>query len=89
MSCPTCDHTMQSIGLDETTGIVRHWCPRCGTMKSARNGHEYIESPKLVERCRHFEIGLFDKDVNVDCLIDNWREDSISESINPPERRPS
>jgi len=30
MACPTCDHTMQLIGTEP----LRHWCPRCGTLKS-------------------------------------------------------
>ena len=46
MSCPTCDHTMESV----CDGVF--WCPRCGTLKSAllRIG----QTPKLVERCRKF-----------------------------------
>ena len=28
--CPTCDHTMQSVGTPDNKVW---WCPRCGTIK--------------------------------------------------------
>lgn len=31
MTCPTCDHTMQSYGLLES-GKTLYWCPRCGAV---------------------------------------------------------
>lgn len=33
MPCPTCDHTMQSVG-QLTTGWFLYWCPRCGTLRT-------------------------------------------------------
>lgn len=33
MSCPTCDHTMHNLGLDQA-GRRTFWCPRCGTIKT-------------------------------------------------------
>ena len=40
MSCPTCDHRMQSV----TKGTF--WCPRCGTL---RHGVDY-KKPEFVEK---------------------------------------
>lgn len=36
MSCPTCDHTMQNLGVEKPAehGATQvFWCPRCGTVK--------------------------------------------------------
>lgn len=33
MSCQTCSHTMQKVGVDRA-GRHHWWCPRCGTLKS-------------------------------------------------------
>jgi len=45
MACPTCDHTMQNLGVD--SGVDKHkkifWCPRCGTIKEVVKDHEQIE----------------------------------------------
>jgi Zn-finger nucleic acid-binding protein len=30
MGCPTCQHTMQNLGVHEQRIF---WCPRCGTLK--------------------------------------------------------
>ena len=46
MSCPTCDHTMHSLGSGD------YWCPRCGTLQQYRQTRVNTEAPKLVERCR-------------------------------------
>lgn len=77
MSCPTCDHTMQSL---------RHemfWCPRCGTFKHEVSGHIYV--PKLVDRCRSFIGCITDRQ-----FLSFWRECGLSESINlPADRRPT
>lgn len=32
MACPTCDHTMQGILIDENAKRA-FWCPRCGTLR--------------------------------------------------------
>ena len=32
MACPTCDHTMHSLG-QLVSGERYWWCPRCGTLK--------------------------------------------------------
>jgi len=49
MSCPTCDHTMHSVGA------YWFWCPRCGTLKqqlAERNGHVTTCVPLGVELVR-------------------------------------
>lgn len=40
MACPTCDHTMQSLGYAD--GGTIWWCPRCGTVK---HHDQFIDSP--------------------------------------------
>lgn len=86
MACPTCDHTMQSVGFAE--GRHHYWCPRCGTLRStAPGGFDADEAPKLVGRCREFE-----KDYVVPCgsgmTEREWIASGIRESINKPEDRP-
>ena len=46
MSCPNCEHTMQSIAR------AVFWCPRCGTVKASDLEGVYV--PKLVERSREY-----------------------------------
>ncbi len=72
MPCETCSHTMQHVA--EFT----HWCPRCGTLKIGPNASE---APKLVARCRLFEVQLVGR------LADLWDTLGISEGIYPPEHR--
>lgn len=88
MSCPTCGHTMQSLGMMEMSAIRYFWCPRCGTLKSERCGHDFIESPKLVERCREFgKNHLAEHTVSIKDFK-AWTGLGIAESINTPEDRP-
>lgn len=60
MACPTCDRTMQNLGLDQA-GRRAFWCPTCGTLNtdtvgtftdgggnSMPHAHENFERPKLV-----------------------------------------
>jgi hypothetical protein len=82
MSCPTCDHTIESIG--------HNWfhCPRCGTVVlkiPSRPDSVYV--PKLVERCRQFEPALDTEEVS-NRVARLWHTFGISESINLPEDRP-
>lgn len=72
MSCPTCDHTMQSI----RTGF---WCPRCGTLTMGGD----IEAPSLVQRCREFGVTLHNDDL--DYLQAEWQRLGIAETIDLPE----
>lgn len=37
MPCPTCNHTMQNLGLDQAKRRS-FWCPRCGTVKTEIQG---------------------------------------------------
>ena len=87
MACPTCDHTMESLG--EFAGRRHFRCPRCGTLRTVDpTGYTVDYRPKLVDRCRKFEAwcaaghGL--RDTNV-CR--EWTSLGIAESINPPEQR--
>lgn len=47
MACPTCLHTMQSVG----DGVF--WCPRCGSIRTVRLETEPCV-PKLVARVREY-----------------------------------
>lgn len=52
MPCPTCDHTLTNLGLDQG-GRRTFWCPRCGTIKSeTTEGWVDVGTPKLVPLCR-------------------------------------
>lgn len=56
MPCPTCDHTMASLGYADG-GTIWH-CERCGTVKhhdQSTDAPPKVYVPKLVERCRKFE----------------------------------
>ena len=76
MSCGTCGHTMHGIGH------AIFWCPRCGTLK-----HPDVEdeAPKLVKRCRDFEVRLIADRM----LLERWKLSGIAESINIPDARPA
>lgn len=48
MPCPTCDHTMQNIGVEHERIF---WCSRCGTLKNERNPEYYdVDVPSWVKR---------------------------------------
>jgi len=90
MACPTCDHSMASIG-DVAVRRIFH-CERCGTVKietytgDPQKWEVEVYVPKLVERCRIFESSLA-PDSQSGGGID-WRRLGIAESINLPEARP-
>ena len=42
MACPTCDHTMQNLGVN---GQKIFWCNRCGTIKTVTVDFEEFEEP--------------------------------------------
>ncbi len=48
MSCPTCHHTMHSVGKHNEHGFSAriYWCPRCGTIKDP---YQRIEKPKIID----------------------------------------
>lgn len=94
MSCPTCDHTMQSIGYCD--GGTVWLCPRCGTVKHPQFNTEAeprIYVPKLVERCREFameEYAAWDSEQHKGVVSppERWKTLGIAKSINKPEDRP-
>ena len=53
MSCPTCDHTMQNLGVDNQRIF---WCPKCGTLKTESGDHSEVEqtiwTKRLIESAR-------------------------------------
>lgn len=55
MSCPTCDHTMQGIGVS-AGGDHIFWCPRCGTLRRDNNGKggQADDVPSLPHRVKAF-----------------------------------
>lgn len=81
MACPTCDHSMESLG------IGWFWCPRCGTIRrrivDTMTTATSDSVPELVNRCRRFESHHLPDD-----LAGAWLVIGIRESINRPEDRP-
>lgn len=71
MACPTCDHTMNTLGPDV------FWCPRCGTVRD--EGIQIV--PKLVERTRDLFVS------SADPVPGMMRSFSIVESIYTPDMR--
>lgn len=55
MACPSCDHTMQNLGLNERRIF---WCPRCGTIRENRwgDGKEIDSVPMWVEKLRREQV---------------------------------
>lgn len=65
MACPTCDHTMQSIGQTKRQDSV-FWCPRCGTIRTLYSPTKMDDdAPSLPHRVRAFlaelETGAYPK----------------------------
>lgn len=86
MSCPTCDHTMQTLFVDRERSI--YWCPRCGTLRSVLFEHEDDSVPFLISRCREFQRNhLAEATINSHDYR-AWRRLGIEESINVPDERP-
>lgn len=57
MACPTCDRTMQNLGVE---GQRIFWCASCGTIKSIATDFVNISTPYIV---RHpDQIGYFVKE---------------------------
>jgi uncharacterized Zn finger protein len=81
MPCPSCSHTMQLLFMDSTRTI--HLCPRCGTIKDIMLGHEDVIVPKLVSRCREFEVEMAKENIG-QYYRNTWRRLGIHESIHPP-----
>lgn len=82
MSCPTCDATMENVGMTGNGGTC-FLCPRCGTFVQyfsigAPERHVYV--PNLVERCRELR--------GTRPLENAWHTLGIEESINLPKDRP-
>ena len=79
MACPTCDHTMQKVGVmcEPYTDVGLFWCSRCGTLKAnVVSGED--EVPKLVHRIVEF-AGKLTEDNQP--LIDEFERLGIRESI--------
>jgi hypothetical protein len=79
MACPTCDHTMQNIGVCHPPyeKVPVFWCPRCGTLKAnVVTGED--EVPKLVGRVAEFASYFTVLD---DQLIDRFERLGLRESI--------
>jgi Zn-finger nucleic acid-binding protein len=93
MACPTCSHTMQSVGVTGQLEQRVYWCPRCGTIKVAGEVTEDVEAPKLVARCRAFQAELYECESHDDygvfmaAMPERWRVIGLAESIDPPDRR--
>jgi hypothetical protein len=79
MACPTCDRTMQKVGVmcEPYNEVGLFWCNRCGTLK-ANIVTEEADVPKLVSRITEFAGKLTDKHHD---LINEFERLGIRESI--------
>lgn len=79
MACPTCDHTMQKLPVENPPHF---WCPRCGTLAVGLTSRLDTSAPKLVLRCREFAPVIH----HVDDIV-AWKRLGIAEAIDPPADR--
>lgn len=97
MSCPTCNHAMHILGSNDS--FRRHWCPRCGTLVNVffsvnaapdegSADTTSVDVPKLVERCRDYQIVAIADDDPEGFFATEWKRLGIAESINLPGDRP-
>jgi Zn-finger nucleic acid-binding protein len=56
MACPTCSHSMQLLTISREATFYA--CPRCGTIRRVAGDSTEDTVPKLVERCREFQIQM-------------------------------
>lgn len=91
MSCPTCDHTLGGFGRLDGRDTRLFWCERCGTIVGQDvNGEvNYTEVPKLVNRCRQFEMTFPPGNLPSVSYSQEWKRLGIAESINTPKDRPT
>jgi len=82
MPCPTCSHTMTTLGYIEDAPAM--WCPRCGTIDC-----HGAEAPKLVDRCRQLLAVVVSWQASgFEAMFRKlWTRLGIGESINLPENR--
>lgn len=94
MSCPTCGHTMHTLGC-RVTDRPFHWCPRCGTIRTCEMDDAV---PALVERTRNYDYWLFQQQrfeldpgalAYIRRIYDKAHALGIRESIWPPDQRPA
>lgn len=76
MPCPTCDATMELIGL----GIFH--CPRCGTVLNAGLLGAVVV-PKLVGRCQQFQREMGEANAGLKAA---WAILGIREAVSRPEQ---
>ena len=55
MACPTCDHTMQNLGVENQKIF---WCPRCGTLKTISPSGDYEENSETIFTKKLMSIGI-------------------------------
>lgn len=81
MSCPTCDHTMQAIGVSGTV----FWCPRCGTISTgfAPIKPFLVARIDMLEQLQYEIVGTALREK----LSELWQKEGIFESIHLPHER--
>lgn len=88
MPCPSCTHTMDSLG----GGCF--WCPRCGSLKSDILTTQL--APKIVDRLKQMRSLLLLREVQwgkddarnpYSALLESWIMFGLDECIDPPEKR--
>ena len=83
MPCPTCDHTMQSLGAPPGR-LQWFWCPRCGTIREGHSEQNPASVPFLVLHARKlvaFAFGVLPKLPSDDQPGLYYRAAAVDESI--------
>jgi len=93
MACPTCDHTMHSLGSTKNNESI-FWCPRCGTVKGRNYAGEDRIVPRLVKRAAKLcqtgsycaeVLEVFKVKTTLSTLLQDLRE--VLESCTLPSKR--
>lgn len=71
MACPTCNHTMQNLGMEAER---KFWCNRCGTVKSYTGEFENVSVPRWTRLAkeRDFQELLHDVGGTLHQIADNY-----------------
>jgi hypothetical protein len=85
MSCPTCDHALQTLGYGHYGWA---WCPRCGSlMVREADVISCVTPPALVDRVRRLrDLGVAGDGLTAE-EVGLWRRLGILEAIATPAGR--
>jgi phage FluMu protein Com len=84
MPCPTCNHTLQSLGGP----YRRWWCPRCGTLTEdiVEGSFRRYDMPTVVQRIRNF-VAMIANTSEGRWLRDEMDKMGVLEAVHAPGER--